>query len=117
MDEVVVTGTAGAARKREVGNSIGQLRVADAPDVPTNVSNLLAGKLAGVAENQEVEVAAPDSAVRAVRAAFERIEMCAITRTVLPLPREAVNRGASLTRHATPPKPTRESRVAWRGAS
>lgn len=48
LDEVVVTGTAGAARKREVGNSIAQLKLSETPDIPTNVSNLLAGKLAGV---------------------------------------------------------------------
>ncbi|HVT40093.1 MAG TPA: TonB-dependent receptor [Gemmatimonadaceae bacterium] len=48
LDEVVVTGTAGSARKREVGNSISAIKVADVPDVPTSVSNLLSGKLAGV---------------------------------------------------------------------
>lgn len=48
LDEVVVTGTAGSARKREVGNSIGQLKVADVPEVPTNVSQMLSGRLAGV---------------------------------------------------------------------
>jgi outer membrane receptor protein involved in Fe transport len=48
LDEVVVTGTAGSARKREVGNSIGSVKVADAPEVPTNVSQLLTGRLAGV---------------------------------------------------------------------
>jgi hypothetical protein len=48
LDEVVVTGTAGSARKREVGNSIGQLQLSDAPRVSTDVSSLLAGSLAGV---------------------------------------------------------------------
>jgi len=48
LDEVVVTGTAGAARKREVGNSIGQLQLGDAPRVSTDVSSLLAGSMAGV---------------------------------------------------------------------
>ena len=48
LDQVVVTGTAGSARKREVGNSIGQVSVADVAEVPTNVSNLLAGRVAGV---------------------------------------------------------------------
>ncbi len=48
LDEVVVTGTAGSARKREVGNSIGQVKVADAPEVSTNVSQMLTGRLAGV---------------------------------------------------------------------
>jgi TonB-dependent starch-binding outer membrane protein SusC len=48
LDEVVVTGTGGSARKREVGNSIGQIKVSETPEVPTNVSNMLAGRLAGV---------------------------------------------------------------------
>lgn len=48
LDQVVVTGTAGSARKREVGNSIGQVSTKDLPEVPTNVSNLLAGRVAGV---------------------------------------------------------------------
>ena len=48
LDEVVVTGTGGSARKREVGNSIGTVRLSEAPEVPTNVSNLLSGRLAGV---------------------------------------------------------------------
>ena len=38
LNEIVVTGTAGSARKREVGNSIGQIKLADVPEVPSNVS-------------------------------------------------------------------------------
>src|SRR5690606_30972818 len=37
LDEIVVTGTAGASRRREVGNSIAQINVADIPDRPTEV--------------------------------------------------------------------------------
>ena len=48
LDEVVVTGTAGSARKREVGNSIGQIKLSDAPEVTSTVSSLLTGKVAGV---------------------------------------------------------------------
>lgn len=48
LDEVVVTGTAGSARKREVGNSIGQVKASEVPEVTTNVSNMLAGRVAGV---------------------------------------------------------------------
>jgi outer membrane receptor protein involved in Fe transport len=48
LDEVVVTGTAGSARKREVGNSIGQVKVGDVPEVATNVSQMLNGRMAGV---------------------------------------------------------------------
>ncbi len=48
LDEVVVTGTGGSARKREVGNSIAQVKVSDIPDVPSTVSSMLTGRLAGV---------------------------------------------------------------------
>jgi TonB-dependent SusC/RagA subfamily outer membrane receptor len=48
LDEVVVTGTGGSARKREVGNSIGQIKLSDVPEVPSNVSQMLTGRLAGV---------------------------------------------------------------------
>ncbi len=48
LDEVVVTGTGGSARKREVGNSIGQVKLSDTPEVPTNLSNMLSGRLTGV---------------------------------------------------------------------
>lgn len=48
LDEVVVTGTGGSARKREVGNSIGSVKVSEMPEVPSNVSNMLSGRLAGV---------------------------------------------------------------------
>ncbi len=48
LDEVVVTGTAGSARKREVGNSIGQVKLSDVPEVPSTVSQMLTGRMAGV---------------------------------------------------------------------
>src|SRR4051812_44214662 len=48
LNEVVVTGTAGAARIREVGNSISSLKAAEAPEVPSTVSELLTGRMAGV---------------------------------------------------------------------
>ena len=48
LDEVVVTGTGGSARKREVGNSIGQVKTSETPEVTSNVSNMLAGRVAGV---------------------------------------------------------------------
>lgn len=48
LDEIVVTGAAGAARRREIGNSITQLNVADVPDNPTNVSDLLQGSAPGI---------------------------------------------------------------------
>lgn len=48
LDEIVVTGAAGAARRREIGNSITQLNVADVPDRPTQVSDLLQGSAPGI---------------------------------------------------------------------
>ena len=48
LDEVVVTGTGGSARKREVGNSIGQVKASDIPEVPSNVSQMITSRVAGV---------------------------------------------------------------------
>ena len=48
LDEMVVTGTAGSARRREVGNSIGSINVADNPQPQTDFGSLLAGKISGV---------------------------------------------------------------------
>lgn len=64
LDEVVITGTGGSARKREVGNSIAQVKLADIPEVPTNVSNLLSGRLAGVTVGGGVGNAGSGSAIR-----------------------------------------------------
>ncbi len=64
LDEVVITGTGGSARKREVGNSIAQVKIADVPEVPTNLSNLLSGRLAGVTVGGGVGNAGSGSAIR-----------------------------------------------------
>jgi TonB-dependent SusC/RagA subfamily outer membrane receptor len=48
LDELVVTGTAGSARKREVGTSIGSINVANDPQPQTDFGSMLAGKLSGV---------------------------------------------------------------------
>ena len=64
LDEVVVTGTGGSARKREVGNSIGQIKVADAPEVTTNLSNMLSGRIAGVTVGGNVGNSGGGSAIR-----------------------------------------------------
>jgi TonB-dependent SusC/RagA subfamily outer membrane receptor len=47
LDEVVITGTAGQARRREVGNSISAVNTADATEPQTNISALLQGRIAG----------------------------------------------------------------------
>jgi TonB-dependent SusC/RagA subfamily outer membrane receptor len=48
LDEIVVTGTAGAARRREIGNTIAQVEVADIAEPPQNVDALLQGRVAGM---------------------------------------------------------------------
>jgi len=48
LDQIVVTGTAGAARLREVGNSISQIDVAKSIDAPTNVDALLQAQAPGM---------------------------------------------------------------------
>ncbi len=64
LDEMVVTGTAGSARKREVGNSIGQIKASDLPEVPTNLSNMLSGRLAGVTVGGGIGNAGSGSSIR-----------------------------------------------------
>lgn len=49
LDGIVVTGTAGQARRREVGNTIVQLSVADVTNRAANVDQLLQAQGAGIA--------------------------------------------------------------------
>jgi TonB-dependent SusC/RagA subfamily outer membrane receptor len=51
LDEIVVTGTAGQARRREVGNTIAQISPADVPEAVTGFESLLAGRTTGVSVN------------------------------------------------------------------
>ncbi len=48
LDEIVVTGTAGAARRREVGNSISQLSTAEIIEPVISTDALLQGRAAGI---------------------------------------------------------------------
>lgn len=52
LDELVVTGTAGAARRREVGNSITLLNMADIAEPPVSVDALLQGRVPGMSVMQ-----------------------------------------------------------------
>ena len=52
LDEIVVTGTAGQARRREIGNSISQLSVAEMADPPATVDQMLQGRAPGVSVMQ-----------------------------------------------------------------
>lgn len=48
LDEIVVTGTAGAARRREIGNTIGQVNVSEVLEPPQSVDDLLQGRVSGM---------------------------------------------------------------------
>src|SRR5690606_4990073 len=48
LDAVVVTGTAGQARRREVGNTITQVQMSEVVEPVGNVESLLQGRAAGV---------------------------------------------------------------------
>lgn len=52
LDEIVVTGTAGAARRREVGNSITQLNLDDIAEPPVSVDGLLQARVPGMSVMQ-----------------------------------------------------------------
>jgi TonB-dependent SusC/RagA subfamily outer membrane receptor len=64
LDQVVITGTAGQARQREVGNSISQVNLANAPEPTTNVSNLLQGRVAGASVQLSGGSAGAGSSIR-----------------------------------------------------
>ncbi len=48
LDEIVVTGTPGGARQREVGNSINVLTPANSPEIPINLETLLQAQAPGM---------------------------------------------------------------------
>ena len=48
LDEIVVTGTAGAATRREIGNTISQINIADVLDAPLQVSDMLQAAAPGL---------------------------------------------------------------------
>jgi outer membrane receptor protein involved in Fe transport len=48
LDEIVVTGTAGAARRREVGNAVTQINTVDLPERPTSVTSMIQSMAPGV---------------------------------------------------------------------
>jgi outer membrane receptor protein involved in Fe transport len=48
LDEIVVTGTAGASRRREIGSTINQLNVADLPQRPVEAVDLLQSAAPGI---------------------------------------------------------------------
>jgi len=48
LDDIIVTGTAGAATRREIGNTISSISAADIPDAPTRVSDMLQAAAPGL---------------------------------------------------------------------
>lgn len=48
LDEVVVTGTAGAARRREIGNTVSQINMVDVLEPPVNMDALLQSRVTGM---------------------------------------------------------------------
>ncbi len=48
LDELVVTGTAGAARRREIGNTISQIEMANVVEPPVNMDALLQSRVTGM---------------------------------------------------------------------
>jgi TonB-linked SusC/RagA family outer membrane protein len=64
LDAMVVTGTASAARNREVGNSISQIDVAKVQLPPANVSDLLQGQAAGMTVMPSSGMAGSGSMIR-----------------------------------------------------
>jgi TonB-dependent starch-binding outer membrane protein SusC len=64
LDAMVVTGTAGAARQREVGNSISQIDLSKVKEPPATVSELLQGKAAGMTVMPSSAAAGSGSMIR-----------------------------------------------------
>ncbi len=64
LDEIVVTGTAGAARRREVGNTITQLTADDIREPPQSVDALLQGRVPGMSVMQSSGMAGSGAMIR-----------------------------------------------------
>jgi outer membrane receptor protein involved in Fe transport len=64
LDEVVVTGTAGPTRVREVGHSIAQIVPSQIPEPIVSIDNMLAGKVPGMSVLQSSGMAGSGSQIR-----------------------------------------------------
>ncbi len=64
LDAVVVTGTAGQARRREVGNTIAQINMADISEPVTRVDQLFQGRAASVTVTEGPGTMGGSSAIR-----------------------------------------------------
>jgi len=64
LDEIVVTGTAGAARRREVGNSIAQINLGEVEEPVVSVDGLLQGRVTGMTVLQSSGMAGGGAQIR-----------------------------------------------------
>src|SRR2546425_6386612 len=64
LDAVVVTGTAGVARVREVGNSIAKVNLAEVKDPPANLDQLLQARAPGLSVMQTSGMAGEGAQIR-----------------------------------------------------
>ncbi|MBW3552294.1 MAG: TonB-dependent receptor [Gemmatimonadetes bacterium] len=64
LDEIVVTGTAGAARRREVGNSVSQVRMAEVREPSVSVDGLLQARVPGMVVLQSSGMAGSGAQIR-----------------------------------------------------
>ncbi len=64
LDEIVVTGTAGGARQREVGTSIAQINLADVPEPIVSVDQALAARAPGMTSLRSSGMAGSGSQIR-----------------------------------------------------
>jgi TonB-dependent SusC/RagA subfamily outer membrane receptor len=64
LDEIVVTGAAGAARRREVGSAIAEVDLSDSPEPVTTVDQALAAQAPGVTSLRSSGMAGSGSQIR-----------------------------------------------------
>lgn len=64
LDEIVVTGTAGAARRREIGNSIAQINLAEVTAPVSNIDQLLQSRAPGMVVTESSGMAGSGSQIR-----------------------------------------------------
>ncbi|HEU4994905.1 MAG TPA: SusC/RagA family TonB-linked outer membrane protein [Gemmatimonadaceae bacterium] len=64
LDALVITGTAGQARQREVGNAVTQIDVSRIQQPPTTIADLLQGRAAGMQVMQSSAMAGSGSMIR-----------------------------------------------------
>lgn len=64
LEEIVVTGEAGAARRREIGNTVSQIQLADIQEPMNTMDNLLQGRVTGMTIQPAAGMAGSGAQVR-----------------------------------------------------